>query len=58
MGTRLAWMPWLSMAAGLGAVTGGFAIAWSADLPPGQVAVALLGGLLVLAWLWPRSWRA
>jgi zinc transport system permease protein len=56
--TRLAWVPWLAMASGLAAVTGGFAIAWSADLPPGQVAVALLGGLLVLAWLWPRSWRA
>lgn len=39
------------------ATTAGFAIAWSADLPPGQVTVGLLGALLALSWCWPPSWR-
>ncbi len=54
---RLAWVPWLAIAIAEVAVTAGYAIAWCADLPPGQVTVALLGGVMVLAWLWPPSWR-
>ncbi len=55
---RLATVPWIAVAIAEAAVTAGFAIAWSADLPPGQVAVALLGTAMVAAWAWPPSWRA
>lgn len=55
---RLAWVPWLAVLIAEVCVTAGYAIAWSADLPPGQVAVALLGGAMVLSWLWPPSWRS
>lgn len=54
----LVWVPWIAIAVGLAAMTGGYAIAWSADLPPGQVAVGLLGGVMALSWCWPPSWRA
>lgn len=54
----LAWVPWIAVLLGQAAVSAGFAIAWSADLPPGQVAVALLGGAMALSWCWPPSWRA
>jgi len=54
---RLAWVPWLAVGIAELCVTAGFAIAWSADLPPGQVSVALLGGAMALAWIWPPSWR-
>jgi ABC-type Mn2+/Zn2+ transport system permease subunit len=56
--TRLAVVPWLAVGIAELAVTAGFALAWSADLPPGQVAVGLLGGVMVAAWAWPPSWRA
>mgnify|MGYP000296256967 CR=1 FL=1 len=55
---RLATVPWIAVLIAELAVTLGFAIGWSADLPPGQVAVALLGGAMVAAWVWPPSWRA
>jgi zinc/manganese transport system permease protein len=55
---RLAWMPWLAVIIAEVCVTAGYAIAWNADLPPGQAAVALLGGAMVLSWLWPPSWRS
>jgi zinc transport system permease protein len=51
-------VPWLAVLIGEVAVSAGFAIAWSADLPPGQVAVALLGAVLAASWCWPPSWRA
>ena len=54
---RLAWVPWLAVLIAEVCVTAGYAIAWTADLPPGQVAVAMLGGAMVLAWAWPPSWR-
>jgi zinc transport system permease protein len=55
---RLATVPWLAVGLAEAAVTAGFAIAWSADLPPAQVAVALLGLVLAASWCWPPSWRA
>jgi zinc transport system permease protein len=53
----LRWLPLVAVAVALVAVTGGFAIGWSADVPPGQAAVGLLGLALVAAWCWPPSWR-
>ena len=55
---RLAPLPWLAVLLPEIAVTAGFALSWAWDLPPGQVAVAILGLFLVATWLWPPSWRA
>ncbi len=55
---RLAPLPWLAVLLAEGAITAGFALSWSWDLPPAQVAVAILGLMLAASWAWPPSWRA
>lgn len=55
---RLGFVPVLAVIIAQAAVSAGFAIGWSFDLPPGQVAVAILGAAMTAAWCWPPSWRA
>lgn len=55
---QLGLVPVLAVIIAQVAVSAGFAIGWSADLPPGQVAVAILGAAMAAAWCWPPSWRA
>ncbi len=55
--SRLAPLPWLAVILAEAAVTTGFALSWTWDLPPAQVAVAILGLLLAATWVWPPAWR-
>ncbi len=46
----LTMLPWAAVLIAQAAVTGALAIAWHADLPPAQVAVALLAAALAATW--------